>query len=39
MGKNIEEKQYATAFLSKGIPKESIWKYRFAFEGKKVPIG
>ena len=35
----MEEKQYATALLSKGIPAEHIRKYGFAFEGKKVLIG
>ena len=35
----IEEKQYAAALLTKGIPEEHIRKYGFAFEGKKVLIG
>ena len=35
----MEEKQYATALLSKGIPAEHIRKYGFAFERKKVLIG
>ena len=35
----IEEKQYATALIEKGIPKEHIHSYGFAFEGKKVLIG
>ncbi len=35
----IEEKQYARALVEKGIPKEKIRKYGFAFEGKKVLIG
>ena len=35
----IEEKQYETALISKGIPHERIRKYGFAFEGKKVLIG
>lgn len=35
----IEEKQYETALIAKGIPKEQIRKYGFAFEGKKVLIG
>ena len=35
----IEEKQYETALIAKGIPKERIRKYAFAFEGKKVLIG
>lgn len=35
----IEEKKYETALVAKGIPKERIRKYGFAFEGKKVLIG
>lgn len=35
----IEERQYETALLAKGIPKERIHRYGFAFEGKKVLIG
>ena len=35
----IEEKQYETTLVSKGIPKEKIRKYGFAFEGKNVLIG
>lgn len=35
----IEEKQYAAALIEKGIPKERIHSYGFAFEGKKVLIG
>ena len=35
----IEEKQYAAALIEKGIPKECIHSYGFAFEGKKVLIG
>lgn len=35
----IEEKQYAAVLIAKGIPKEHIYKYGFAFEGKKVLIG
>ena len=35
----IEEKQYETALIAKGIPKEQIRKYGFAFEGKNVLIG
>lgn len=37
--RQIEEKQYAAAFISKGIPEERIRRYGFAFEGKKVLIG
>ena len=35
----IEEKQYETILLMKGIRKENIQKYGFAFEGKNVLIG
>ena len=35
----IEEKQYAAQLIAKGIPREHIRKYGFAFEGKKVLIG
>ena len=35
----IEEKQYEASLLEKGISKEKIRKYGFAFEGKKVLIG
>ena len=35
----IEEKQYEAALLARGIPKEKIQKYGFAFQGKKVLIG
>ena len=34
----IEEKQYETILIAKGIPKERIRKYGFAFDGKKVLI-
>ena len=35
----IEEKQYESVLLDKGFKKEQIYKYGFAFEGKKVLIG
>lgn len=35
----IEEKKYETALTARGIPKEQIYKYGFAFEGKNVLIG
>ena len=35
----IEEKQYAARLLERGIPKENIRSYGFAFEGKMVLIG
>ncbi|MBR3761798.1 MAG: AAA family ATPase [Lachnospiraceae bacterium] len=35
----IEDKQYETELLAKGISKERIRKYGFAFEGKNVLIG
>ena len=37
--RQIEEKQYEAALAEKGIPRERIRKYGFAFEGKKVLIG
>lgn len=37
--KQIEEKQYDIAFIAKGIKRERIRKYGFAFQGKKVLIG
>lgn len=35
----IKEKQYETVLLNNGIPKEQIYKYGFAFQGKQVLIG
>ena len=35
----IEERQYEGALIAKGIPKERIRKYGFAFCGKRVLIG
>ena len=35
----IEEKKYETALVSKGVPKERIRKYGFAFKGKECLIG
>ena len=35
----IEEKQYEANLIAKGMPKERIRKYGFAFEGKRVLIG
>ena len=35
----IEEKQYEANLVAKGIQKEKIRKYGFAFEGKRVLIG
>jgi hypothetical protein len=35
----IEEKPYEASLIAKGIPKEKIRKYGFAFQGKKVLIG
>jgi hypothetical protein len=34
----IEERQYETTLLQKGIPKSKIRKYGFAFQGKQVLI-
>ena len=34
----IEEKQYATTLLDKGVPADKIYKYGFAFDGKNVLI-
>ena len=35
----IEEKQYAAQLIARGIPKERIRSYGFAFRGKEVLIG
>ena len=35
----IEEKQYEANLIGKGIPKDKIRKYGFAFKGKNVLIG
>ena len=35
----IEEKDYESSLIAKGISKERIRRYGFAFEGKKVLIG
>ncbi|MCI9582490.1 MAG: AAA family ATPase [Clostridium sp.] len=37
--RQIERKKYETALFEKGIPKEKIRKYGFAFCGKRVLIG
>ncbi|MDY5846453.1 MAG: AAA family ATPase [Bariatricus sp.] len=37
--RQIEEKQYATQLISKGIPKDCIRSYGFAFRGKQILIG
>ena len=36
--RQIEERQYETTLLQKGIPKSKIRKYGFAFQGKQVLI-
>ena len=38
-GKKIEEKHYDAQLLAKGMKKEKIRHYGFAFCGKKVLIG
>ena len=35
----IEQKQYALQLIARGIPKERIRSYGFAFQGKKILIG
>lgn len=37
--KQIENKQYAAQLIARGIPKERIRSYGFAFQGKQVLIG
>ena len=37
--KQIEEKKYDTILVEKGVPKEKIRSYGFAFRGKEVLIG
>ena len=37
--KQIEDKQYAAKLIARGIPKERIRSYGFAFLGKEVLIG
>lgn len=37
--KQIEEQNYETVLMEKGIPKERIRKYGFAFRGKEIRIG
>ena len=37
--KQIEDMQYESDLIARGIPKENIYKYGFAFRGKEVLIG
>lgn len=37
--KQIRQKNYEAVLVEKGIPKEHIRKYGFAFRGKRVLIG
>ena len=37
--KQIEEKSYDTELIARGIEKDRIRHYGFAFEGKRVLIG
>ena len=37
--KQIEKQKYAVSLMEKGIPKDRIRKYGFAFQGKTVLIG
>ena len=37
--KQIEDKNYDAALISRGVNKDRIFHYGFAFEGKKVLIG
>ena len=37
--KQIEERQYETDLIARGVPKGNIYKYGFAFRGKEVLIG
>ena len=36
--KQIKEKEYETVLIEKGISKEKIRRYGFAFQGKRVLI-